>query len=374
VSAVRATGRARDAAAVDEHLLQVEELRVVYRTTHGDARSVDGASVAVRPGEIFGIAGESGCGKSTLVEAVLRLIKPPGSIAGGRVLYRGSDLVRLSTEAMRRVRWKEISYVPQGSMNSLNPVLRVEEQMRDAIHAHERVSRAQARERALAALSRVGLPGEVLRMYPHQLSGGMQQRTIIATATLLDPDLVVADEPITALDVVAQKGVLQSLMRLRDERGTAVLIVAHDMAAHAEVSDRVAIMYAGVVVELGEVEEIFLAPRHPYTQLLIASVPSVERDDVTGIPGIAPNALDWPSGCRFHSRCPVAEARCESEVPALRTLAGGHRVACHLVGDDGQAPSAVAALEAIAAAGPGGRRRGPRKAKTVTTAAPGTAS
>jgi peptide/nickel transport system ATP-binding protein len=351
----------------DAPLLKVDDLHVYYRTVHGDARSVDGASIEVRAREIFGIAGESGCGKSTLVEGVLRLILRPGYIASGRVLYKGRDLLALSESAMRAVRWKEISYVPQGSMSSLNPVLRVEEQMRDAIQAHVRASRGKARDMAVAALSKVGLPAEVIRMYPHQLSGGMQQRTIIAMSVLLNPDLVVADEPITALDVVAQKGVLQTLMRLRDEFDMAVLIVAHDMAAHAEVSDRVAIMYAGKVVEVGDVEEIFLSAKHPYTQLLIASVPSIDRDEVSGIPGLAPNALEWPAGCRFHPRCPVAEERCRHERPELRTLGDRRQVACHLVSDDGVGPDATrvrdaarTAAAAVIGAGPPAEEPRPR--------------
>lgn len=314
-----------------EPILTVENLHVYYKTVAGDARSVEGVSLTVYPNEIFGIAGESGCGKSTLVDGILRLIKPPGYIARGRVNFMGTELLELDEEALRRLRWKEISYIPQGSMNSLNPIIRIAEQMQDVILAHEQRSEREAHDMAVAALKQVGLPAEVLRMYPHELSGGMKQRVIIAMSLLLQPRLVVADEPITALDVVAQKAILQSIARLRDDYGMTVILVAHDMAAHAEIADRIAIMYAGEIVEVGSVYDIFLNPRHPYTQLLIESIPSVDREEVKGIPGLAPNALDWPPGCRFHPRCPVAIEKCSHEHPAFISIEAGRQVACHLV-------------------------------------------
>jgi peptide/nickel transport system ATP-binding protein len=314
-----------------EPILTIEDLHVYYKTVTGDAKSVEGVSLQVYPNEIFGIAGESGCGKSTLVDGALRLVKPPGYIPRGKVIFKGINLLKLSEEEMRQLRWEEISYIPQGSMNSLNPIIRIEEQMRDAVLSHVRVSTREAREMAISVLQQVGLPAEVIRMYPHELSGGMKQRVIIAMSLLLKPSLVIADEPITALDVVAQKVILQSIARLRDDYGMTVVFVGHDLAAHAEIADRVAIMYAGEVVEISSVHDIFLNPQHPYTQLLIESVPSIDKEVVKGIPGLAPNALDWPPGCRFHPRCPVAVEQCPIKQPDLIPLRDGRFAACHLV-------------------------------------------
>jgi len=210
----------------------VEDLRVYYKSIYGEVKSVDGVSFSVNPNEVFGIAGESGCGKSTLVEGILRVIRPPGYIRSGKIIFRNTDLISLDEEELRKIRWKELSYIPQGSMNSLNPVLRIEEQMMDAMISHTQISKQEAKEAVLSGLKDVGLPVEVSRMYPHELSGGMKQRVIIATAVLLKPSLIVADEPVTALDVVVQKGILQSIANLRDRYGMTVIFVAHDLAAH----------------------------------------------------------------------------------------------------------------------------------------------
>ena len=313
-----------------EPILAVEDLEVYYKSIYGDVKSVDGVSFSVNPREIFGIAGESGCGKSTLVEGVLRVIATPGYIKTGKILYKNTDLLSLGDEELRKLRWRELSYIPQGSMNSLNPVLRVEEQMVDAITSHSDIPKEEAREMAIARLKEVGLPVEVARMYPHELSGGMKQRVIIGTAILLKPSLVVADEPVTALDVVVQKGVLQSIANLRDNYGIAVIFVAHDLAAHAEIVDRLAIMYAGKIAETGSVYNIFEDPLHPYTQLLVAAIPSIEKEVVEGIPGLAPSPLNWPSGCRFHPRCPHAMPICSTEEPPLEEVRKDRYVACHL--------------------------------------------
>jgi peptide/nickel transport system ATP-binding protein len=316
---------------VKQPILEVEDLHVYYETVAGDARSVEGVSLTVHANEILGVAGESGCGKSTLADGILRLVKPPGRVASGRVTFIGTDLLQLPEGRMREYRWRDISYIPQGSMNSLNPVTRIEEQMGDAVSAHIKVPKREAREMAVSALRKVGLPSDVLRMYPHQLSGGMKQRVIIGMSLLLNPSLVIADEPVTALDVVAQKAVLQTIARLRDDYGMAVLFVAHDLAAHAEIADRVAIMYAGQLSEIGSVDDVFSDPLHPYTRALIGSIPSVDRDSAKGIPGLAPNALEWPSGCRFHPRCPVAIDICPRENPAFIRIRDGRHAACHLV-------------------------------------------
>jgi len=312
------------------HILEVEDLRVFYRSIYGDVRSADGVSFDVNVNEIFGIAGESGCGKSTLVEGVLRVITPPGYIKSGRILYKNTELLSLDNEALRRLRWRELSYIPQGSMNSLNPVLRVEDQMVDAIIAHTDLSRDEAKEMAVTRLEEVGLPVEVARMYPHELSGGMKQRVVIATSILLKPSLVVADEPVTALDVVVQKSILQSIADLRDSQGITVIFVAHDLAAHAEIVDRLVIMYAGKIVEIGSVYDIFEDPSHPYSKLLVAAIPSIEKDVVEGIPGLPPSPLNWPLGCRFHPRCPYAMPICSDEEPPLQEMKQGRHVACHL--------------------------------------------
>ena len=313
-------------------LLEVRDLKVYYRTIWGLFRAVDGVSLNVGYKEILGVAGESGCGKSTLVEGVLRLIKPPGFIAGGEVLFKGIDLLKLGDDELRKLRWKELSYIPQGSMNSLNPVLRVEEQMIDAIVEHGEYDEEEARALAREYLKRVGLPADVLRMFPHELSGGMKQRVIIAMAMILKPSLVVADEPVTALDVVSQRLVLQLLRELRDEYGASLIYVSHDLATHAELVDRMAVMYAGKVVEVGNVEEVFLEPLHPYVQLLIDSVPKPGKKVVKGIPGVAPSPLNWPPGCRFHPRCPKAMPICSQVEPELTDVGGGRAVACHLYG------------------------------------------
>jgi peptide/nickel transport system ATP-binding protein len=313
-------------------LLEVRDLKVYYRTIWGLFRAVDGVSLNVGYKEILGVAGESGCGKSTLVEGVLRLIKPPGFIAGGEVLFKGIDLLKLGDDELRKLRWKELSYIPQGSMNSLNPVLRVEEQMIDAIVEHGEYDEEEARALAREYLKRVGSPADVLRMFPHELSGGMKQRVIIAMAMILKPSLVVADEPVTALDVVSQRLVLQLLRELRDEYGASLIYVSHDLATHAELVDRMAVMYAGKVVEVGNVEEVFLKPLHPYVQLLIDSVPKPGKKVVKGIPGVAPSPLNWPPGCRFHPRCPKAMPICSQVEPELTDVGGGRAVACHLYG------------------------------------------
>ena len=313
-----------------EPILAVEDLRVYYNSIYGDVKSVDGVSFSVNPKEVFGIAGESGCGKSTLVEGILRLIIPPGYIKTGKIPYKSTDLLSLNNEELRRLRWRELSYIPQGSMNSLNPVLRVEEQMVDAITSHTDTPKEKAREMAIARLKEVGLPVEVARMYPHELSGGMKQRVVIATSILLKPSIVVADEPVTALDVVVQKGVLQSIANLRDNYGITIIFVAHDLAAHAEIVDRLAIMYAGEIAEIGSVYDIFEDPLHPYSKLLVAAIPSIEKDVVQGIPGLAPSPLNWPTGCRFHPRCPYAMSICSTEDPPLEETKKGRHVACHL--------------------------------------------
>ncbi len=313
-----------------ESILSIRDLRVYYKSIWGDFKVVDGVSFDVRRGEILGIAGESGCGKSTLVEAILRLIKPPGYIKSGKVIFEGVDLLSLPEKEMRKIRWKKLAYVPQGAMNSLNPVLRIIDQMIDAILDHEDMPKEEARKLALEALEYVGLPKEVAKMYPHELSGGMKQRVIIATALTLKPDLLIADEPITALDVVMLRMVLETLRKLRDEHGMTIIMVAHDMAAHAELVDRLIVMYAGKIVEIGNIEDIFQDPLHPYVKGLIESIPAIGKKELKGIPGLHPSPLNPPPGCRFHPRCPFARDICKKEEPPLIHVGSGRYVACHL--------------------------------------------
>jgi len=316
-----------------ETILEVRDLKVYYKGVLGEYKAVDGVTFDVRKKEVFGVAGESGCGKSTLVEGILRVIKPPGYIAGGKVIFNGMDLFGLSDKELREIRWKKLSYIPQGSMNSLNPVLKVKDQMIDAITAHTELSEDVAEKEIPKLLETVGLPKRVAEMYPHELSGGMKQRAIIAMATALKPDLVVADEPVTALDLVVQRGVLQAIANLRREYGASVLFIAHDMAVHAQLVDRLLIMYAGLIMEMGPVIDVFKDPLNPYTKLLIKSIPSIDKKRIEGIPGISPSPLNWPPGCRFHPRCPFAMDICKREIPQVKQVEKERFVACHLFGD-----------------------------------------
>jgi len=314
-------------------ILEVKDLRVYYKSIWGNYKSVDGVSFKVYDNEVFSIAGESGCGKSTLVDGILRLIKPPGYIPSGEIIFEGVNLLKLPEEQLREIRFKKLAYIPQGAMNSLNPVIRIQEQMIDAILDHGDVNKDEARDLVLSMLKEVGLPVEVAQMYPHELSGGMKQRVIIATAIALKPKLVIADEPTTALDVIVQKGILQLLKRLKEEYNMTVIVVSHDMAAHAQIADRIAIMYAGKIVEIGSIYDIFEDPLHPYAKGLISAVPSIGKEYVKGIPGLAPSPLNWPSGCRFHPRCNYAMDICSKIEPDLKEVKPGRWVACHLYGD-----------------------------------------
>jgi peptide/nickel transport system ATP-binding protein len=318
-----------------EYLLEVKGLNVSVRTIAGNPSITDNVTFGVREKEILGIAGESGCGKSTVVETVLRLIGPPRFIESGQVLFRGEDVLAMSNQQLQKVRWKEIAYVPQGSMNTLNPVLKIEEQIADGITAHVRVSKSEVHDMAVAALRSVGMSPDVAKMYPHELSGGMRQRVCIGLSTALKPSVIMADEPVTALDVVMQRLNLETLVQLRDTSGITVVMVTHDMACHAEICDRVCVMYAGRVAEVGETTTLFADPLHPYTEGLLKAVPSIENRHSVSIPGIAPSPTNWPPGCRFHPRCPRRMDICSREVPALLEVRPNRFVACHLHGIGG---------------------------------------
>jgi peptide/nickel transport system ATP-binding protein len=311
-------------------VLRVEGLRVSYDHPAGAVRAVDDVSFSLRPRERFGLAGESGSGKSTMALAILRLIRPPGRIDGGEVWLDDTRLSSLSDDAMRALRLAGIALVPQGSMNALNPVLRIRAQIADALGDHGMaLSRHEVATRVRDLLGHVGLPPEVAEMYPHELSGGMKQRACIAIAICLRPKVIIADEPTSALDVVVQRQVMVTLARVQQELDASVILVGHDMGLMAQFVDRLGVMYAGRLVEIAPIREIITAPKHPYTQMLIASLPSLERKGMMqGIPGLAPLLRDLPSGCAFHPRCPKATDLCRTERPLLRDL-DGHHAACH---------------------------------------------
>jgi peptide/nickel transport system ATP-binding protein len=311
---------------------------------------VDGATFDVHHQEIFGIAGESGSGKTTLVEAILQIIRFPNRVTHGSVLFSPDgkqqiDLMTLGPKEMRRFRGEHIAYIPQGSMNSLNPVLRIGKQLVDGMVDHG-VAPRKAKARIPELLERVGLEARVANLYPHELSGGMKQRVIIAIAIAMNPELIVADEPTTALDVNVQRKILEALMVLRDELKIALTIVSHDLPVHAQLADRIGIMYAGQIVEAGDIRSVLKTPLHPYADGLMKAIPKIggRHERIQGIGGSTPSPLAWPTGCRFHNRCPHAFEPCPTIPPVLAHLATGERqgldgpvnvregrqVACHL--------------------------------------------
>jgi peptide/nickel transport system ATP-binding protein len=328
--------QAERSAAARKTLVELRGLKVAY----GDVVAVDGIDLTIGAGEILGLAGESGCGKTTVANTLMQILRPPAHIAGGSILFRGDDLTKRSSEALRRYRWQNVSMVFQSAMNALNPVMRVGDQFVDMMRAHERVSKRQALARAGELLDRVGIDGRRVRAYPHELSGGMRQRVIIAMALALHPELVIMDEPTTALDVVVQREILQQVRDLQGELGFAVLFITHDLSLLFEVADRIAIMYAGEIVEEGPAARLHTAAQHPYTLGLIRSFPSLTGplERMTGIAGAPPDLASPPAGCRFHPRCPhcIDEEsplhRLQTTVrPLLHEVAPGHQVACHLV-------------------------------------------
>ena len=313
--------------------LEVNNLRVSYKTSADDVKAVDDVSFKLYAGERLGVVGESGSGKTTLALALMRLHKPPAAIEGGEAFLDGRDLLKLDREEMRSTRWSKLSLIPQGSMNSLNPVIKIKHQMADAVEAHQRGwTRGEIAKHIGHLLGRVGLPESVAEMYPHELSGGMKQRVCIALAIILEPSVIIADEPTSALDVVVQRVVMQTLNDVQAQLNAAMIIIGHDMGLMAQSADRLAVMYAGKMVEVSPIGAFFKNPQHPYSKLLISSLPSPEeRRELTGIPGSQPSLLDLPSGCAFHPRCPIAVERCKREIPPLRDFSGGRRAACHLV-------------------------------------------
>ncbi|MEZ4733787.1 MAG: ABC transporter ATP-binding protein [Caldilineaceae bacterium] len=320
---------------MSDYVLRVKDLDVQYYTDAGIVYANNKVNFDLKPGERLGLVGESGSGKSTMALALLRMIKPPGRIANGQILLGSTDLTKLPEEEMRQVRGREISMIPQGAMNSLNPIMRIKDQIVDGMLDHNLgLSRSVLEERANEALEVVELDHKVGRMYPHELSGGMKQRACIAISVAMHPKVIIADEPTSALDVVTQRQVMQTIGRLQEQLGSAVILIGHDMGLMAQFAHRMAVMYAGSLVELGSIRNIYTDALHPYTQMLIDSLPTIgNRGVFKGIPGITPLLRDLPPGCVFNTRCPKVMDVCRAKMPAYREYKPGHWAACHLQED-----------------------------------------
>jgi oligopeptide/dipeptide ABC transporter ATP-binding protein len=347
-----------------EPVLSVRDLSVVYRTFAGDVRAVDRVTVDLHAGEVVGLVGESGSGKSTLAYGATRLLRAPAVITGGSVRYQGSrmdapvDILQLSADQLVAMRWREIAIVFQSAMNALNPVLNIRDQMTDVIRAHLPLNRDEARQKAAELLDLVGIPRARLRSYPHELSGGMRQRVMIAMALATDPEVVIMDEPTTALDVVVQREILGQILDLKERLGFAILFITHDLSLLLELADRIAVMYAGQLMEVATAEEIHHEPAHPYTKRLLRSFPSLRgpRRELTGIPGTPPDLLDPPPGCPFLPRCTEGTDACakiEIQLAKVRSSADpAHVTACPFVlpdgvGASGAGPTVIAAASQL---------------------------
>jgi peptide/nickel transport system ATP-binding protein len=343
--ATLATGRARASSAdvSPDTVLDIRDLSVAYRTPGGDVRAVDQVNLALGAGEVLGLVGESGSGKSTLVYGATRLLRAPALITNGSVIYQGrrvtrpADVLKMTPDGLKHLRWREIAIVFQSAMNALNPVLNVRDQILDVIHAHLRMPRDEARERAGSLLDLVGIPRSRLRSYPHELSGGMRQRVMIAMALATDPEVVIMDEPTTALDVVVQRDILAQIVELKERLGFSILFITHDLSLLLELADRIAVMYAGQLLEIGTAEELHREPAHPYTKGLLNSFPSLHgpRRELAGIPGSPPNLAHPPPGCPFLPRCGYGTPACEEVdmhlLPVASSADPEHVTACPFV-------------------------------------------
>lgn len=345
-------------------ILQIERLKTVFRTADGVVQAVNGVSYDVRPGETLAVVGESGSGKSVTAMSVLRLIpEPPGAIEGGRIIFDGEDLLRYSPAAIRRIRGRRIAMIFQEPMTSLNPVHTIGDQIVEAMLIHRICDRTEARRRAVGLLRRVGIPApeDRVRDYPHQLSGGMRQRVMIAIALACEPDVLIADEPTSALDVTVQLQILRLIKDLQEQLGMAVILITHDLGVVAEVADRVVVMYAGRVVESGSLDDIFYRSVHPYVSGLRASIPDLEKpaDRLPVIRGSVPNAAHLPTGCPFHPRCPHVMDRCREEDPPETRVAGrrDHTVRCWLNDAESPVPSGAPPASEDAGTSDGGDHR-----------------
>ena len=319
---------------VNTPLLEIRNLKTYFNTDEGVARAVDGMDLTIGRGKTLGVIGESGCGKSVSALSVMQLIaQPPGKIVQGEILFKGEDLLKKNPAQMRRIRGNEIAMIFQEPMTSLNPVFTIGNQISEAIVMHQNLDKAAARQKAIESLQHVGIPSPEKRIdeYPYQMSGGMRQRAMIAMALACEPDLLIADEPTTALDVTIQAQILELIRRIKDDFGMSVMMITHDLGVVAEVSDDVVVAYAGKAFEYADVVTIFKQPKHPYTQALYDSIPRLtdtRKRRLEVIHGNVPNPLRFPSGCRFHPRCRFALDFCRSEEPGLETVGEGHRVRC----------------------------------------------
>ncbi len=316
----------------EKPLLEVDGLVMRYQIKAGEVSAVEDVTFTVHQGEAVGLVGESGCGKTSVALSLLRLLPSNAEYVSGEIRLNGEDLLQLTLPEMRTRRWKDIAMVFQGAMNSWNPVYRVGDQIKEVLDTHFRgeMTNAQQREHMERLFAAVGLPAEMLDRYPHEFSGGMRQRAVIAMALACSPQLIIADEPTTALDVIVQDQILKELKRIQHEMGMSIIYISHDIAVIAEVTDSLGVMYAGKMVEYGETREVFARPKHPYAYLLLKSTPSITgpRRTLAPLEGEPPDLLDPPTGCRFHPRCPFATEKCVNEEPPLADIGGGHRVAC----------------------------------------------
>jgi len=316
-----------------DNILTVENLKLYYYTSKGVVKAVDDISFTLKKGETLGLVGESGCGKTTTGFALLKMPTPPGKIVGGRIEVDGIDITPLRENEMRRnIRWEKISMVFQGAMNTLTPVYTIGKQMMETLQEHREMERDEARKRIEKYLNLVGLSGDIVKRYPHELSGGMKQRIAIATALFLEPRVIICDEPTTALDVIVQAQIINLLKDLKEKLDLSFIFITHDLATEAEVSDRIAVMYAGKIVEIGTNQQIYgeQGPCHPYTKNLLAATPRLHErvSELSFIPGAPPDLLEPPSGCRFHPRCSLAMDKCKEEEPPLIEIEDEHMVAC----------------------------------------------
>jgi len=327
-------------------VLKTENLKAYYELdnfgTKQVVKAVDDVSIELVENEIYGIAGESGCGKTTIIKTIFGMIEPPLSVVGGKVLYKFNgkltDIFSLNEEERRRLKWEFVSYIPQGSMSVLNPVAKIIDSFWDFIKAHKMNINKKEIEASIAEyLEALGLPSKILIAYPHQLSGGMRQRVTIALATILKPRVIIADEPTTALDVIAQRSVIQLLKEIQTSQKNTIVLVTHDMAVHANIASRIAIMYAGKIVEEGRVEDIFENALHPYSTYMIRSLPKVgDKSYKVSAPGLPPSLINPPKGCRFHPRCERVMERCRVHIPKLVSKNNEHRVACFLYSEEAE--------------------------------------
>lgn len=318
-----------------EPLMDIRGLSVEYLVGDRRLRAVDQVSFTINKGETVGLAGESGCGKSTLAFALAKLHKPPALITGGEVIFDGQDVLAFDEEELRRFRWKETSVVFQSAMNCLNPVISIHQQMSDVLRAHHpEMNRGERKDRARELLQVVGIHPDRLGQYPHQFSGGMRQRAVLAISLALKPQLIIMDEPTTALDVVVEREIMDQLSELKEQFGFSILLISHDLSLMGEITDRIAVMYAGKLVEIAPTEDVLFRPEHPYTKGLVNSFPHLlgEKKELTGIPGNPLNLYSPPSGCYFEARCSEAIPQCKSSDPGLITLNPQHKAKCHLLG------------------------------------------